>query len=228
MTLTTSGDRVFAHLVLSDNADIVKGVHAPLFFDRSALELVSVARGALFDQQGGQAFLGQVNEANGASVDAALLGQGQALSGDGEVAVVEFRRLSGTSLPTLGKVALRNVSNHPAAHPVVGSNETAVASPVVSAPLPARLELVGARPNPFGQATEIVFRLPASTSVSLHIYDVTGRLVRSLQDGTMEPGEHVARWDGRTADGSQAASGIYFYTFRANDVRETRKLIYTR
>jgi hypothetical protein len=226
MTLTSSGDRVFARLALSDNADVVKGVHAPLFFDRSALELVSVARGALLDQQSGQAFLGRVDEQSGTAVDVALLGEGRALSGNGEVAVVEFRRLSGSSLPTLGKVALRDVNNRPAAHPTSRSNETAVASPRLSAP--ARLELVGARPNPFGQATEIVFRLPAATSVSLRIYDVTGRLVRALQDGILDAGEHVARWDGRTAEGSPAASGIYFYTFQASDVRETRKLIFTR
>lgn len=229
MKLDASGERVLAHLSLNDNGEVVKGVHASLSFDRSSLELVGVSQGTLLQQQGGPVFLGKVDEASGVSVDAARLGEGAALSGDGEVAVVEFRRLAGTSLPTLADAALRDVNNHPASrHPVDVANEPALASPAVQASLPARIELVGARPNPFGSATEIVFRLPASTSVSVHVYDVTGRLVRALQDGTLDPGEHVARWDGRTADGSLAASGIYFYTFRANDVRETRKLIYTR
>jgi hypothetical protein len=64
--------------------------------------------------------------------------------------------------------------------------------------------------------------------VKLSVFDVTGRLVRRLEEGVVPAGEHAARWDGRAADGSVAASGIYFYTFQAGDLRETRKLIHTR
>ncbi|MFN8176858.1 MAG: LamG-like jellyroll fold domain-containing protein [bacterium] len=223
LRLNGEGERVIAHLVLTDNGNLVKGVHASVSFDPASLELVRVSPGTLLAQQG-PTFLGNVDEAAGMAVDIVRLGQGETLSGDGEVAVMEFRRLSGTSLPILDEAALRDVSNRPAG----AGNEGAVAAPLVPPSLPTRIELVGARPNPFAHATEILFRLPASTRVALHVYDVTGRLVRALQDGVLDPGEHVARWDGRTAAGSLAASGIYFYTFEADAIRETRKLICAR
>jgi flagellar hook assembly protein FlgD len=60
------------------------------------------------------------------------------------------------------------------------------------------------------------------------IYDVSGRLVRTLTDRTLPAGEHRATWDGRTVDGSRAGAGIYFYAFRAGDLQETRKLLHVR
>ena len=229
MTLNSTGDRVFAHLLLDDNSEFVKGAHAQLSFDRAELEVVSVSQGALLNQQDGLVFLGKVDEESGLAVDAARLGEREVIAGNGELAVVEFRRLSGMSLPVLRGATLRDVNNRPAArHPVDVVNTAAVSAPTIAVASPSRLELVGARPNPFGATTEIVFRLPSPTSVSLRIYDVTGRMVRVLQDGVIGAGEHVARWDGRAVDGSLVASGIYFYTFQANDLRETRRLIYTR
>ena len=62
----------------------------------------------------------------------------------------------------------------------------------------------------------------------MSIYDVGGRLVRTLTDRTWSAGEHRAIWDGRTSDGSRAGAGIYFYTFRAGDLQETRKLLHVR
>jgi hypothetical protein len=58
--------------------------------------------------------------------------------------------------------------------------------------------------------------------------EVAGRLIRTLEDGVLEPGQRAAGWDGRATDGSIVASGIYFYTFRAGDFHATRKLVHTR
>lgn len=67
------------------------------------------------------------------------------------------------------------------------------------------------RPNPFNPQTTIPFSLASSGRVILRIYDIAGRLVRTLVDRTETAGFHVVRWDGRSDEGASTASGVYFY-----------------
>ncbi|MFT7698665.1 MAG: hypothetical protein ACI8S7_000478, partial [Candidatus Krumholzibacteriia bacterium] len=79
------------------------------------------------------------------------------------------------------------------------------------APLPVvnRLAL-SAAPNPFNPATELQFVLPENPrSVRLAVYNVNGRLVRTLTAARQE-GLQTVRWDGMTDGGVRAASGVYF------------------
>ena len=62
--------------------------------------------------------------------------------------------------------------------------------------LPASFALAQNRPNPFGAATSIRFALPAPGEVSLDVFDVTGRRVRTLFSGTGTPGKTTIDWDG--------------------------------
>lgn len=68
-----------------------------------------------------------------------------------------------------------------------------------------------AHPNPFNPATTISFTLTERGPVNLLVFDVAGRLVRTLVDTDLEPGRHAARWDGQGSDGRPAASGTYLY-----------------
>jgi hypothetical protein len=97
--------------------------------------------------------------------------------------------------------------------------------PTAAAPL--RTELRGNRPNPFNPATTIDFDLgpagAAAQPVTLRIYDAAGRLVRSLLDGPLGPGHHIAVWDGRNDAAEPAASGVYFCRLTAaGNTYETR------
>jgi flagellar hook capping protein FlgD len=84
-------------------------------------------------------------------------------------------------------------------------------------------------PNPFGVLTTIRFDLARQDPVSLRIYDVAGRLVRTLLNGTrMEAGEHRASWDGRNDDGTQAQAGVYFYRLEAGLVSASKRMIFVR
>jgi len=76
--------------------------------------------------------------------------------------------------------------------------------------LPRHLVIHGAVPNPFNPATDIKFSLPRSANVNLSVYDVSGRLVRTLLTGKLVAGTHSERWDGRDEAGLNVASGIYF------------------
>ncbi len=66
------------------------------------------------------------------------------------------------------------------------------------------------RPNPFNPSTMIDYTLPVAMPVALRVYDPAGRLVRTLVEGSVEAGNHVAVWDGRDAAGRHAASEIYY------------------
>ena len=190
----------------------------------NGLEVVSAESGSLVSAQGAPAFFATLDEAGGVWVDLALLGRGLAFEGSGEIAVLT---LSGDGVAHLGDVDLRDRKNRSASRHPVDSEPASPGQTTSAQPsgLPSRIELAPARPNPFGTSTEIMFRLPASAPVSLTVHDVTGRLVRTLVDRTVGAGEMSVQWDGRTNDGTLAGAGIYFYTFRTTDHRETRKLI---
>ena len=80
-----------------------------------------------------------------------------------------------------------------------------------AADVPTALVLEQNVPNPFNPKTSIAFSVPTSAKVSLRVYDVRGRLVRTLVDEVRGPGRHVVDWDGRDDAGVQAASGVYLY-----------------
>jgi len=81
-------------------------------------------------------------------------------------------------------------------------------------------------PNPFNPATTIRFDLPQERRVSLRIYDIAGRCVRTLVDEVwMVAGTHEAGWDGRNAQGRQSASGVYFAHLDAGPTAKVTKMI---
>lgn len=80
-------------------------------------------------------------------------------------------------------------------------------------------------PNPFNPSTTISYELPAATPVSLRIYDVAGRLVRTLAGGVAPAGAHTRQWDGRDDRGAAVASGVYILRLEAGGTALTRKMV---
>lgn len=81
-------------------------------------------------------------------------------------------------------------------------------------------------PNPFNPATSIAYDVPENgTPVSLRIYDVSGRLVRTLADGAHQAGTHRATWDGRNDAGEAVASGVYFCRMQAGSFSDTQRMV---
>jgi len=99
-----------------------------------------------------------------------------------------------------------------------------------AAPAPGRpVTLHQNVPNPFNPATRIRFDLPGPETISLRIYDLAGRLVRTLLDAEAcpaGPGEVV--WRGRDEAGRQVASGTYFYRLEAGPHGETKRMVLVR
>jgi hypothetical protein len=89
---------------------------------------------------------------------------------------------------------------------------------------PGELALYANHPNPFAEATTIRYSLPHRMPVKLVIYDISGRAVRTLVDGTEGTGPQRASWDGRDATGSRVNAGIYLLRLEAGGTRLTRKV----
>jgi hypothetical protein len=81
-------------------------------------------------------------------------------------------------------------------------------------------------PNPFNPSTRIQFDLARDGRVRLEIFDVAGKLVRTLADGDLHRGyRHSVTWNGLDAAGRRVASGVYFYRLVTEDLAATRKMI---
>jgi flagellar hook assembly protein FlgD len=74
--------------------------------------------------------------------------------------------------------------------------------------------------------TTINFAVPLHAGlVRLEIFDVRGQKVRTLAEESLPAGQHSRVWNGRTDDGRQVASGVYFYRLSGRDFTQTRKMV---
>jgi YVTN family beta-propeller protein len=80
-------------------------------------------------------------------------------------------------------------------------------------------------PNPFNPTTTIRFTLPEDGHVSLVIYDVTGRRVRTLVDERRQANHYEIVWDGKDGAGQLVASGVYFCRLEAGNHSKTKKML---
>jgi hypothetical protein len=83
-------------------------------------------------------------------------------------------------------------------------------------------------PNPFGPMTTIHYSVPRYEQVNLSIYDVRGRVVRTLVDGLEAAGRSSAVWNGRDEDGDPVAAGIYFARLETGSKVLSRKVMVLR
>ncbi|MDE0019269.1 MAG: hypothetical protein OXU51_24020 [Candidatus Poribacteria bacterium] len=85
-------------------------------------------------------------------------------------------------------------------------------------------------PNPFNPETWIPYQLSKSAEVSIHIHNVAGHLIRTLDLGLKPTGAYMtpstaAYWDGKNSLGEPVSSGIYFYTLQTADFAATRRMV---
>ena len=94
---------------------------------------------------------------------------------------------------------------------------------------PATFSLKQNYPNPFNPSTKIEFTIPTGvSSVSLTVYDITGRIVWEHSINGLSEGTHVLTWGGMTSDGSSLASGIYFYRLVAGSNVSVKRMVLLR
>jgi hypothetical protein len=109
-----------------------------------------------------------------------------------------------------------------------GDDLTAAEAATPTQGVPREFALRQNYPNPFNARTGIRFELPRSGRVYLRVFDVRGRVVRTLVNGDLPPGVHQAHWDARDDGGRRVSSGVYLVKLEAKGFTSTRKIHQTR
>lgn len=91
--------------------------------------------------------------------------------------------------------------------------------------LPDHFALEQNYPNPFNPTTTIEFAMPEAAHVSIEVYNITGRRVRSLVTSYLPAGYHSIIWDGHDQSGAPVASGVYLYRIDAGTFTASRKML---
>ncbi len=119
-----------------------------------------------------------------------------------------------------------NIYNYPQASLTpTDSVATAIDREKNLAEIPNRYSLAQNYPNPFNPTTEIKFSIGRHEKVSLVVYDILGREVRTLVNDDMVPGEHKVEWNGRNDLGNRVASGVYIYKLETDNFSKVRKMV---
>ena len=115
---------------------------------------------------------------------------------------------------------------------------TVATEPILAAPALAnapqdKASLEQNYPNPFNPETWIPYTLTEGASVIIQLYNVAGKLVRTLDLGYKDAGYYLERkkaayWDGRNELGEQVATGVYYYVMKAGKFTATRKMVITQ
>jgi hypothetical protein len=206
--------RVTARLQLSGTG-VVQGLSASLTWDPAVVAVESFAPGALLDAQGAVALSGRPGV-----VDIARLGSGRGLTGTGEVAAVTFRRVGeGDPKIALGSVDARDAANASVAMTFASRSQSVV---------PQVTSFDRVAPNPASDRATMAFALAKGGPVELAVYDLNGRLVRSLLHGTREAGTYQVTWDGHDESGHVAAAGVYYARLLTPQGKFTRSLVYLK
>ena len=85
-------------------------------------------------------------------------------------------------------------------------------------------------PNPYNPETWIPYQLPADTTITIKIYDVTGHVVRTLALGEKRAGIYISRnraghWNGRNESGERVSNGLYFYSIEAGNFKAIKRML---
>ena len=165
---------------------------------------------------------------------------------DGDIDIDDFRRVvdrlgqsvnPGNAAPaasltrheSLQRLKALNIAD-PAFQRAVQLLEEQLIKEGLGAPVPEKTVLLANYPNPFNPETWIPYRLAKPADVTVTIYAANGEVVRTLALGHQRVGSYLNRtqaayWDGKNAFGEKVASGLYFYTFTADDFSATRKML---
>jgi len=80
-------------------------------------------------------------------------------------------------------------------------------------------------PNPFNPVTNLSYDLPEDAMVNITVFDMMGRVVRTLVNGQQSAGYKSLQWNATNNSGQPISAGLYIYTIQAGEFSQTKKMI---
>ncbi|MDP7121923.1 MAG: T9SS type A sorting domain-containing protein, partial [Candidatus Marinimicrobia bacterium] len=91
--------------------------------------------------------------------------------------------------------------------------------------LPSTIALEQNYPNPFNPQTTLTYILPEETMVTLVVYDILGKQIKTIVNQPQNAGIHNARWNGTDISGTPVSGGVYLYRMEAGEFTHTLKML---
>jgi flagellar hook assembly protein FlgD len=91
--------------------------------------------------------------------------------------------------------------------------------------MPITYHLYSAYPNPFNPITTLDYDLPEDVLVNITIYDMMGRVVKTIVNSQQNAGFKSVRWHATNNKGAPVSAGLYLYTIEAGQYRQTKKMV---
>ena len=90
---------------------------------------------------------------------------------------------------------------------------------------PSTFNLFQNHPNPFNPVTQINYQLSKNRHIRIEVYDMMGKLVKTLVNEFQTPGYRSIRWNGQNFENQKVSSGVYFYSLQSESSNATKKMI---
>jgi hypothetical protein len=206
--------------VVIRNASAVRGYYLDVNYDQSALSFDRIVKGEFITSSShsfpvlGEGTIGLANAVYGDAI----------FSGDGVLAEVTFvaRKDGAFTTDMLGIKEITVVNADMLAENLVTENPTVVNT------TPSVFALGQNFPNPFNPSTTITFGVPETSNVTLKVYDVLGRCVRTLVAGAYTPGSYSIVWDAQDDVGNMVSAGTYFYKITAGNYHAVKRMLFLK
>jgi hypothetical protein len=191
-------------LMLTSPCNSLKGLHVSAVVGSA----VTIQPGVLLGEQSAPVMF---ETGDGFDVSLAVMGSNLGLTGSGEILRVVVHGDDDINTIT---VDARGLDNAKLNSEVTGSQT-----------LPQVFAVRPNYPNPFNPSTTISFDLPRDSVVRVSVYDLDGRLVRTLLNEQRGAGSHQVEWNGQDGSGQQVASGTYLFRVNSGTFESTHKML---
>ncbi|RKZ15737.1 hypothetical protein DRQ53_08185, partial [bacterium] len=195
----------------------LQGVSVKMTWNDRVLEYVGYSTGDLMTRNGAPVF----SPAPGVT-DAAVLGRtGKGIAGEGLLASLQFKvRANGDAGLVIQEIDARNRQNEK-----VMLDGTVIGGAPSAGVVVHRTSLRPNVPNPFNPRTTVYFDVAKDGPVTVRVYSLNGRLVRTLVSRDMQAGKHEVIWNGVDDTGRSVASGTYLVQLVARDRTDSRSMV---
>ena len=130
-------------------------------------------------------------------------------------------------LPGLTPDTIININDQDyyGAAPDMGATETEFILNIENELLPNNFALYQNQPNPFNPITTLRYDLPRNEMINITIYDMKGRIIKTLVNSSQTAGHKTIQWNATNEQNKPVSAGLYLYTVQAGEFRQTRKML---